>query len=228
MDRMESLYTETLEDLLENLGYGTENENPFLSSCLEKMDLFPRFVFGENISISMKELFLEKYDIREIGAETEQLFLHFWNERTNELLIEYVPKIDMWLKHFNDLFKFTVKLELSEESSRNNTISGEYSDNSSRNKQYYLNPVIDWNTGIIQDKNTDGLETSGENETTGEETKERSMSRDVLQSVWGKTRAQLMKQIFELQSIYSECLNAFSTIFMGVLWLELLYIENVY
>ena len=87
MDRMESLYTETLEDLLENLGYGTENENPFLSSCLEKMDLFPRFVFGENISISMKELFLEKYDIREIGAETEQLFLHFWNERTNELLI---------------------------------------------------------------------------------------------------------------------------------------------
>ena len=217
MDRMESLYTETLEDLLENLGYGTENENPFLSSCLEKMDLFPRFVFGENISISMKELFLEKYDVREIGAETEQLFLHFWNERTNELLIEYVPKIDMWLKHFNDLFKFTVKLELAEETSRNNTISGEYSDNSLKNKQYYLNPVIDGNNGIIQDKNTDGLSASGENETTGEEIKERSMSRDVLQSVWGKTRAQLMKQIFELQSIYSECLNAFSTIFMGIL-----------
>lgn len=217
MDRMESLYTETLEDLLENLGYGTENENPFLSSCLEKMDLFPRFTFGENISISMKELFLEKYDIREIGAETEQLFLHFWNERTNELLIEYVPKIDMWLKHFNDLFKFTVKLELSEETSRNNTISGEYSDNSLKNKQYYLNPVIDGNSGIIQDKNTDGLSASGENETTGSEEKERTMSRDVLQSVWGKTRAQLMKQIFELQSIYSECLNDFSTIFMGVL-----------
>ncbi len=217
MDRMESLYTETLEDLLENLGYGTENQNPSLTDCLNKMKKFPSFVFGEEITLSMEALFLEKYDIREIGAETEELFLHFWNERINELLIEYVPKIDMWLKHFNDLFKFTVKLELSEETSRNNTISGEYSDNSLKNKQYYLNPVIDGNTGIIQDKNTDGLSASGENETTGEETKERSMSRDVLQSVWGKTRAQLMKQIFELQSIYSECLNAFSTIFMGIL-----------
>ena len=122
----------------------------------------------------------------------------------------------MWLKHFNDLFKFTVKLELSEESSRNNTISGEYSDNSSRNKQYYLNPVIDGNTGIIHDKNTDGLETSGENETTGEETKERSMSRDVLQSVWGKTRADIMEKILNLKDIFNDCLAKYEQIFMGV------------
>lgn len=217
MSRMESLYTETLEDLLENLGYGTENENPSLTAVLEKMDLFPSFVFGENISLSMKDLFLEKYDIREIGAETEEMFLHFWNERTNELLIDYVPKIDMWLNHFNDLFKFTVKLELSEESTRNNSISGEYEDETNKGRQYYLNPIIDGNTGIIQDKDTEGVSGSGNNSTEGEETKERSMSRDVLQSVWGKTRAQLLKQIFELQSIYSECLNAFSTIFMGIL-----------
>lgn len=217
MSRMESLYTETLEDLLENLGYGTENENPFLTSCLEKMDLFPSFVFGEDINLSMKDLFLEKYDIREIGAETETLFLHFWNERTNELLIEYVPKIDMWLNHFNDLFKFTVQLELSEESSKTNAVSGNYSDTANRNKQYYLNPVIDGNNGIIQDKDTDGLMSSGTNQTEGTEGKERSMTRDVLQSVWGKTRAQLLKQIFELQSIYTDCLNAFSTIFMGIL-----------
>lgn len=217
MSRMESLYTETLEDLLENMNYGTENENPSLTAVLEKMDLFPSFVFGEEISLSMKDLFLEKYDIREIGAETEEMFLHFWNERTNELLIDYVPKIDMWLNHFNDLFKFTVKLELSEEITRENEISGEYADRLDKGKQYYLNPIVDGNTGIIQDKNTEGQSGSGNNSTEGSETKERSMSRDVLQSVWGKTRAQLLKQIFELQSIYSECLNAFSTIFMGVL-----------
>ena len=195
---MVSLYTETLDDLLKNLGYGTDNQNQSLTDILEKMDKFPSFVFGEEISLSMKELFLEKFDIREIGAETEEMFLHFWNERTNELLINYVPKIQMWLDHFNDLFKFTVKLEYSENLGFTNN----------RTNTYYLNPV----SVNTDDLKSQDVETYGD---TGR--KNRSYNKDVLQSVWGKTRAQLLKQIFELQNIYSECLEAFSTIFMGVL-----------
>lgn len=197
METMISNYTETLEDLLENLGYGTENENQSLTEILEIMDKFPKFVFGENIEISMKELFLDKYDIREIGAETEELFLHFWRERAQELLLEYTPKIQMWLDHFNDLFKFTVKLQVNETI---NAVSN--SDNT-----YYLNPVSATGTNLkVQDKNANS--SSGVNQ--------RAMERDVLQSVWGKTRAQLLSQILELQQVYNMCIKDFATIFMGV------------
>lgn len=194
---MESLFTETLQELLENKGYGTENQNQSLTDILDLMDKFPTFVFGEDISISMKQLFLDKYDIREIGAETEELFLHYWKERTQHLLVEYVPKIKMWLDNFNNLFKFTVQLNISE--------SIDYHNN--RDNLYYLNPVNTNGNLKLQDK--------GENNDEGG--RNRIMSRDVLQSVWGKTRAQLLDQIFSLKSIYTECLLQFETIFMGVL-----------
>ena len=226
MEYMESLYTETLQELLENQGYGTENQSQSLTEILNLMDKFPDFVFGVNITLSMKALFLDKYDIREIGAETEQLFMHYWREKTQELIIDYVPKIDMWLNHFKDLFKFTVKLELEENIEKSKTENTDTSivinDDTLRKSTYYLNPV-NANTSTLRPQEVS--ETNNENDRTdtldknveGEETKDRTMSKDVLQSVWGKTRAQLMKQIFELQSIYSECLHKFETIFMGVL-----------
>ena len=195
---MESLYTETLEELLENNGYGTDNQSQSLTECLELLEKFPNFTFGEELELSMKELFLDKYDIREIGAETEQLFMHYWRERTQQLLIDYVPKIQMWLDHFNDLFKFTVKLEYQEGIGYRN----------SRQNSYYLNPV---NTNV-EDLKAQGVDTSGDNGT-----RNRNYSKDVLQSVWGKTRAQLLSQIFELKSLYSECLHEFESLFMGVL-----------
>ena len=194
---MECNFTETLEELLENQGFGTEHQTQSLTEILAIMDKFPTFVFGENIQISMLELFLHKYDIREIGAETEELFLHFWHERANELLIEYTPKIQMWLDHFNDLFKFTVTLEISEDIAVSND----------RDNLYYLNPVNTGNNLRVQEKN--------ENNDSGE--KHRVMSRDVLQSVWGKTRAQLLDQILQLKQVYNMCLNDFATIFMGIL-----------
>lgn len=198
MEDMISNYTETLEDLLENQGFGTDNQTQSLTEIIDTMNLFPSFVFGEHIELSMLGLFISKYDIREIGAETEQLFLHFWKERANELLIEYAPKIQMWLDHFNDLFKFTVRLEISE------TVGLE---NSGHNT-YYLNPVSASGTNLkVQDKTENG----------GTALQTRSMERDVLQSVWGKTRAQLLSQIMELQSVYNYCIRDFATIFMGVL-----------
>lgn len=198
MEYMESIYTETLEELLENQGYGTENQSQSLTEILSVMEKFPSFIFGENIEISMLSLFLDKYDVREIGAETEQLFMHFWKERADELLIEYTPKIQMWLDHFNDLFKFTVQLEYSENLGYAND----------RTNTYYLNPV----TSQTENLKPQGVDTSGD---TGR--KNRKYTKDVLQSVWGKTRAQLLGQILDLQSVYTMCLKDFATIFMGVL-----------
>lgn len=198
----------------------------------------------------MKELFMDKYDIREIGAETEELFMHYWKEKTNSLLIEYTPKIQMWLDNFKDLFKFTVTLELSETINREKTedkdktrtdnlsksTSNTRTDNLTENKEYtyYLNPVNTTGTNLkVQELTRDNKTNTGTQGNIGSETntgtqrnvednseneeKTREMSRDVLQSVWGKTRAQLLEQILELKSVYTECLEQFETIFMGVL-----------
>ena len=76
---MISLYTETLETLLKNKNYGEVSEDTSLTEVLELLRKFPNFVFGESIDLSMEKLFMDKYDIREIGAETEELFIHFCN-----------------------------------------------------------------------------------------------------------------------------------------------------
>ena len=194
---MPSNYTETLNELLKNKHYGEVSEDASLSSVLEVMRKFPNFVFDED-ELSMLDLFIDKYDIKEIGAETEELFLHFWKERANELYINYAPKIKMWLDNFNDLFKFTVALNYEEDTT---------SDRDGKNT-YYLNPVsVSTETLKVQDVE--------KNENSNSRHTERT--RDVLQSVWGKTRAQLLEQIFDLKNLYMDCLNEFSTLFMGVL-----------
>lgn len=191
-------YTETLETLLENKKYGIEGEeDTSLSEVLELLRKFPNFVFGEDLNISMEKLFIDKYDIREIGAETEELFLHFWREKTQELLIKYVPKIKMWLDNFNDLFKFTVQLTIQDNKN--------YQDNTQNT--YYLNPVS---------SNTENLKVQDVDKTGVSGNSGRTITRDTLQTVWGKTRADILSKIFEVKSVYMDCLNEFETIFMGL------------
>ena len=210
-----ALYTETLEELLEHKGYGTASQDAVLTETLTLMGKFPAFTFDNNLTLNMLDLFLEKYDIREIGSESEELFLHYWREKTNELLLKYYPKIKGWLENFNDLFKFTVKLTASET----------YSNGTQNN--YYLNPVSAA-TGV--QKTVVVNPTTGETTTTfsggnlkvqdvdtSDNNGVRKTERDVLQSVWGKTRADILAKIMALKDIYNDCLNEWQTIFMGVM-----------
>ena len=205
---METLFTERFEDLLENQGYGTDNQSQSLTEILNLMGQFPDFDFQSDavhIEFNMLTLFIQDYDLREIGAETEELFMHHWRERANELLVKYVPKIKMWIDNFNDLFKFTVRLQLTENKSNSDSSS-----NSNTNR-YYLNPVSTNTENLkVQDVDT----SNGANSSSG--SMSRGMSRDVLQTVWGKTRAMILQQIFDLQSVYLECLYEFEVIFMGL------------
>lgn len=187
-------FTETLEDLLANKGYGTGEQDQSLTEIISLMNKFPSFVIDETTNLSMLNLFIEKYDIREIGSETEELFLHFWKEKTNELIMKYKPKMDMWLAHFNDLFKFTVQLVATENMQNNNQ------------NTYYLNPVS---------KQTENLKVSDVDKT--ENSRERTITRDVLQTVWGKTRADILNKILEVKDVFNDCLSEFETIFMGVM-----------
>ena len=195
---MIALYTETLETLLENQNYGGAEQSAPLTEIITLMNKFPTFVFGNDISFNMLDLFIQKYDIREIGSETEELFMHFWREKTNELLMKYAPKMKMWLDNFNDLFKFTVELSYSN--------SGE---NSNEDKNtYYLNPVNNTTTNLkVSDVDKSEFSSSFNNNGT----------RDVLQTVWGKTRADIMNKIFDVKDIFNDCLSEFEQIFMGVL-----------
>lgn len=215
---MISKFTETLQELLDHKKYGEASQDAFLTEILGLMDKFPNFVFGENLNLSMKQLFLDKYDIREIGAETEELFMHYWKEHTQRLLIKYVPKIKMWLDNFNDLFKFTVKLDLDWDE--------KYS-NGSQNT-YYLNPVTA-QTGVEktvivdeEHKTTTTTFSGGKLKTQDVDTndnngqKSRKITRDVLQSVWGKTRPMVLESILNLRDVFNECLEEYETIFMGV------------
>lgn len=190
-------YTETFETLLQNQGYGEEEQSSSLTEILELMEKFPKFVFNEDIEFDMFTLFKDKYDIREIGAETEELFLHFWREKTQELLIKFVPKIKMWLDNFNDLFQFKVRLSLTDTS--NQTTGNQ--------NTYYLNPTT---------ANTQNLKVQDVAKNDGNTNKSRTIDRDVLQSVWGKTRPIILKQIMELTDIYNVCIKEFEVLFMGV------------
>ena len=190
-------FTETLQTLLDNQGYGTQEQSAPLTEIINLMDKFPTFVFSDTISFTMKYLFIAKYDIREIGVEDEDLFMHFWREKTNELLMKYAPKMQKWLENFDDLFKFTVKLERDDsfENSANNQ------------NTYYLNPVNNTSTNLKVsdvDKSENGREGTFHSE------------RDVLQSVWGKTRADIMEKILNLKDIFNDCVSEYETIFMGL------------
>ena len=198
---MLAVFTETLEKCLENQGYGTDSQSAILTEILGLMGKFPTFVFElpdeTSINLPMLTMFLDKYDIREIGAETEELFLHFWREKTNELLVKYAPKMQKWLENFNDLFKFTVELKRVDTNDFSN----------SNQNTYYLNPA---------NQSTENLKVQDVDKSNGGSYTRFEQTRDVLQSVWGKTRAKLMEEILDLKDIFNDCLAEFETIFMGL------------
>ena len=206
--------TKTLEEFLEEEHFNTTQQNEIMTQVFGYHDIpnvedrdglidkFPSFWFGDedehNIDLNFRYLFLNRYDIRRIGQEENALFLHYLREKTQELLIKYAPKIRQWQKNFNDLFKFTVKLE------RDDT-----DDYTIDNKNtYYLNPANAATTNLKVQDVDQSHKTNG---------RIFHSERDVLQSVWGKTRADIMEKILELKDIYNECLNSYEVIFSGVL-----------
>lgn len=166
------------------------------------IDKFPDFWFGESqilgTNLSFRKMFLERYDIRRIGQNSNALFIHYLREKCNELLVKYAPKMEKWLENFNELFKFTVKLERDDTG---------YLTNGNQNT-YYLNPVNGTSTNLkVQDVDKSDRRIDRNLHT----------ERDVLQSVWGKTRADIMEKIMDLKDIFNDCLDAFEVIFSVVI-----------
>lgn len=169
-------YTETLAEFLQHQE-GTKE----LQDIQVKFALFPNFDLY-NLDINMWKMFKEDNLYREIGAETEHLFMYYLNRLTDNLLIKYVPKINLFISNFNTLFDRKLKL------------SGD------GKNHYYLNPMQD-NTeaSIVMQNVTDYND-----------------NRDIALAMF-KSSPEIMKQIFELQDLYNDCLNEFSKLFMGIL-----------
>lgn len=169
-------YTETLAEFLQHQE-GTKE----LQDIQDKFALFPNFDLY-NLDINMWEMFKEDNLYKEIGAETEHLFMYYLNRLTDNLLIKYVPKINLFISNFNTLFDRKLKL------------SGD------GKNHYYLNPMQD-NTeaNIVMQNITDYND-----------------NRDIALAMF-KSSPEIMKQIFELQDLYNDCLNEFSKLFMGIL-----------
>lgn len=101
---MIKLYTETLNDFLTR-----NSESQEWYQIKQKFDKFPRFNIG-TIDFDMYTLFIDKYGISEIGAETENLFYFWINNKINELLIKYVPKINVYLSNFEKAIERKISL----------------------------------------------------------------------------------------------------------------------
>ena len=93
---MITLYTMTFAEFLRKHGDSTEWQ-----AVKTKFAKFPNFTLG-NLNLNMYDLLVEKYDIWEIGSEDENIFYHEFNEKVNELLIKYVPKIESYIASFKD------------------------------------------------------------------------------------------------------------------------------
>lgn len=167
---MQPQYTEFYETYKEN---GKEE-------YLNLWAMFPSFTI-DDINLSMYDMFYDKYRVREIGVETEELFEIFYKSKLQQLIVKYVPKLNTFISKWNDLF--TRKITLL--NSGSNT--------------YYLNPMTS-NTENLKIDDKDSYENS----------QERPLS------MFGKTNAELMKQVLALEDIFNDCLEEFSTLFMGV------------
>ena len=214
---MLSRYTETFEECLENNHYGTLEQTEQLTQVINLLNEFPDFRYGDRV-LSMKNLVINKYLKREIGSETEELFFHRFSVKCEELILKYVPKIDMWLTNFKDLFKFTVKLDYTEtETFASGTQNTYYLNPVNANTEIEKEVVVNPETGEITTTLSGGKLKTQDLDTTDSNTiNKKNSSRDVLQSVWGKTRANLLAQIMDLKDIYNDTVEEFEVLFMGL------------
>lgn len=180
---MISNYTETLNEFI------TQGGNVHK----DKFDLLPTFTVG-NQTYNMYDLFITRYGLREIGAETEELFSEYLSIKLDEINIKYTNKINLYVDNFNNLMKRSVELERH----ANTTYGKQIQD------EDYLNPITT-NNAKLQNF-----------------TKEINSGADKLdenyQQVYSyfKSNPEIMKQAMEIENIYYKALDEFNILFMGV------------
>lgn len=114
---MKALYTETFKEFLEN----NASNDELLALIYKIENNFPGFVFtlkgddDETIVslVSFFDILKSKFEFREIGYETEDLFFASLNRKADEVIIKYKDKVKMVSDKFPDLLSH--KMAMNEE-----------------------------------------------------------------------------------------------------------------
>lgn len=71
------------------------------------LDKIPNFKIYD-LDLNFKELFISRNELKEIGAETSELFYKYMIPKCNEMAIKYIPLINSFIDNFTKLFDRTV------------------------------------------------------------------------------------------------------------------------
>ena len=212
---MNNLFTERFSEYLNRNGY-TDNSGTFVPSvpedCRKLFEHFPSIVIDETLTINLYDMFIEDNAMKEIGAETEQMFTYYLRKTLDEALIIYVPKINLFIQNYNnDLMARKVKLLANSKNVYNLTFG--VNSTSSNTNSDYMNPAIE-SAFKIQGKtenetvNSENRDQTGSVENTGD--REQAYS-------WFKSNPQLLDEIMKIKHVYIEALRYFDKLFMYVL-----------
>lgn len=194
---MESLFTETLNDFLE-----TNEETLEWQGIIQLFNNFPKFrvqTDNQDVEFNMYDMFKKEFAYREIGSEDEQYFYYQVERQLNKSLIEFNPKIKVYLEKWDVLMARKEKLSQLENSQYSNSSNGE-------NKSY-INPINSENARLSDKENVDTNDNGNEIKTK---------EYDVIYSLVGKSNIDLLKDLLQLKNIYLSCLESFSNLFMLV------------
>lgn len=194
---MRTLYTELFSDFL------TDNETtPEWVAIQNLFANFPAFYIegvrksdGTITSVvtdSLYDLFVARYDIYEIGGETEDLFVHAVRDKIKELTIKYMPKIAI-------LSQIVWSVDATTKKSQ------------AMSNHFEMVTTDDFkNTGYIYPINTGSTaKMSGRTDNTGTRTEKRPLS----QASW----TELTKEVLSLPDTYNDLLDELGACFMVIL-----------
>ena len=206
------LFTETLKQFLEHRG------GDFSAPVNALFEQIPDFEYqtagGKSIKFSLKEMFIHDNLYKEIGAETEELWEYYLETRLDEVVLEYTPKIDLFLQQFGKgLFNRTVDVKRIENTTGTRGVERE---TSGKNKDTsYVNPITKQSEKLtVQDVVEN--EYSDKAGTTDKKAEDRTVSESRLYSILGSSNTQLLKEVMELKNIYVEALHKLDNLFMSL------------
>ena len=209
---IKALYTETLEEFLER-----NEEGEVWQALVQKFNKFPAFNLSA-LNFNFYDLFKDKYEIREIGAETESLFVHFVKDTLNETLIAYVPKIDLYLANFSKLMdrKISLTQNYVDERVMDRTIAGTEDDN--EKKTVALNPITNLSgVGNARSATVDTVTRDNANSTDEDSTYTVTFNGTKEQALmFFKNNPELLEKAMEIRDIYLDALSSFEKCFMGI------------
>ena len=193
---MRTMYTQLFSDFL------TDNAStPEWTAIVTKFGTFPAFyiqgvrksdgTYSDITLSSLYDLFVERYDMYEIGGETPDLFVHAVNDKLTELQIKYLPKMAI-------LNQLVYAVDSTTHDSR--AVSNTYIMRLEENYD---------NTGYVYPVNATSDKVSGRTNNNGYKETKMPLSQ--------KSWTELIEEILRLPDLYNSLLDDLSAVFMQIL-----------